>query len=51
MAGISGVPVTLAGEPVTVMSVGPKRVKVRTDGEGRTHSIPIAAVELLSEEP
>lgn len=50
-AGISGVPVTLAGEPVTVMSVGPKRVKVRTDGEGRTHSIPFAAVELLSEEP
>lgn len=47
LAGIDGVPVSLAGELVTVASVGPKRVTVRPDGRGKTYALAPRALEVL----
>lgn len=46
-AGIAGVPVSLAGETVAVVKLGPKLAKVYCRKLGRSYSVPFDALELL----
>jgi len=46
-AGINGVPVSLAGESVVVVKLGPKLAKVYCRKLGRSYSVPFDALELL----